>query len=119
MVESDPILFLAGLIAACSRGHYVFLANPTWGLSEWQQVLDLVAPDLVWGNCECAQQCYETWRSRHQNNTNLSPNLPKSRADSLIMIPTGGSSGKIRFAMHRIQQVFLMVKIVIIKYYHM
>lgn len=100
LVEPNPILFLASFIAASSRGHHVFLANPTWRLSEWQQVLDLVRPDLVWGNCECAQKCYDTWRSVHTSNTSELVNQVLSQANSLIMIPTGGSSGKIRFAMH-------------------
>ncbi|MDF5718525.1 MAG: 2-succinylbenzoate--CoA ligase [Rhizonema sp. NSF051] len=110
LAEPDPILFLASFIAACSRGHHIFLANPTWGLSEWQQVLDLVAPDIVWGNCECAQQCYKSWRSSRLSNTNQSVNPLISQANSLIMIPTGGSSGKIRFAMHTWQTLMASVQ---------
>ncbi|MBD2504552.1 2-succinylbenzoate--CoA ligase [Anabaena azotica] len=111
LVEPEPVLFLAHFIAACSQGHDIFLANPNWGLSEWQQVFDLVAPDLVWGNCEYAQHCYETWRSHHPHhphhpsNPSQSVNHITSRADSLIMIPTGGSSGKIRFATHTWQSL--------------
>ena len=71
--ESDPAILLARFIAAVSSNNYVFLGNPTWGSLEWQQALSLVETEL-----------------------NTDKNLPQS----LIMIPTGGSSGKIRFAIH-------------------
>ena len=71
--ESDPVIFLARFIAAVYSNNYVFLGNPIWGSSEWQQALSLVETDL-----------------------NTNKNFPQS----LIMIPTGGSSGKIRFAIH-------------------
>lgn len=71
--ESDPVIFLARFIAAVSSNNYVFLGNPTWGSSEWQQAFSLIKTDL---------------------------NYDKNISPSLIMIPTGGSSGKIRFAIH-------------------
>ena len=71
--ESDPVIFLARFIAAVSGNNYVFLGNNTWGNWEWQQAFKLVETDL---------------------------NPDKSITQSLIMIPTGGSSGKIRFAIH-------------------
>jgi len=94
LAESDPIYFLASFIAACSRGHHVFLGNPAWGSSEWQQVFDLVQPNIVWGDCEAAQQLYIT---QCQSDNQISV---VNQTNSLIMIPTGGTSGKIRFAMH-------------------
>ncbi|MBW4555814.1 MAG: 2-succinylbenzoate--CoA ligase [Trichormus sp. ATA11-4-KO1] len=103
LVESNPIRFLAGLIAAYSRGHYVFLCNPTWGSSEWQQVFNLVKPDLVWGNCEYVQQYDKTLRSPVFQPLKNQPN-------NLIMIPTGGSSGKMRFAMHTWQTLTASVQ---------
>ena len=71
--ESDPMMFLARFIAAVSSNNYVFLGNPTWGSLEWQQAFSLIETDL---------------------------NTDKNFSQSLIMIPTGGSSGKIRFAIH-------------------
>ena len=94
LAESDPIYFLASFIAACSRGHYVFIGNPAWGSSEWQQVFDLVQPNIVWGDCEAAQQLYIT-QCQSDNQITVG-----NQINSLIMIPTGGTSGKIRFAMH-------------------
>ncbi|MBW4618071.1 MAG: 2-succinylbenzoate--CoA ligase [Cyanosarcina radialis HA8281-LM2] len=88
LAESDSLRFLSGFVAACAAGCPVFLCNPNWGESEWQQVFNLVNPDLIWGKP-----------------LNYSPPLPLSPSPSLplsrlIMIPTGGTSGQVRFAMH-------------------
>ena len=104
IAESDPIYFLASFIAACSRGHYVFLGNPAWGSSEWQQVFDLVEPNIVWGDCEAAQQLYITSCPLDNQITVV------NQTNSLIMIPTGGTSGKIRFAMHTWQTLTAAVQ---------
>jgi o-succinylbenzoate---CoA ligase len=85
IAESDPLYFLASFIAACTAHCAVFLGNPNWTESEWAQVFQLVTPDLIWG---------------------ITPSIPESSlcfvplSLNWIMIPTGGSSGKIRFAIH-------------------
>lgn len=91
LVERDPYRFLARFIAACSYPCHLFLANPDWGQSEWQQVIDLVQPDLIWAEAIAPlRSLFSPLRSQP------TPSLPPS----LIMIPTSGSTGKIRFAMH-------------------
>lgn len=82
--ELDPLDFLASFIAASTAHCPVFLANPNWTQSEWQQVFQQITPDLIWG-------------STPLNSVQISsfPPLP-----GWIMIPTGGSSGKVRFAIH-------------------
>lgn len=88
LAQHDPIKFLAGFLAACAANCPVFLCNPNWTSSEWQQVLDLVQPDLIWGE-------------NINSSFPLLPSLPfPLPSPSMIMIPTGGSSGKIRFTMH-------------------
>jgi len=49
LAEQDPVRFLASFIAACAAGCHVFLCNPNWVEWEWQQVFDLVQPDLILG----------------------------------------------------------------------
>ncbi|OKH52436.1 2-succinylbenzoate-CoA ligase [Calothrix sp. HK-06] len=83
----DPIKFLAGFIAAVKAKCQVFLCNPDWGDNEWRQVLDLVQPDIIWGIEE------------REIPLSHSPTLPLSHSP-LIMIPTGGSSGKVKFCVH-------------------
>jgi o-succinylbenzoate---CoA ligase len=82
IVESDPIKFLAYFWVAIATGCPVFLGNYQWGKIEWEQVLDLVQPNLVWGReYQSEYPTDNTWQN-------------------YIMIPTGGSSGNIRFAIH-------------------
>nr|WP_245911819.1 2-succinylbenzoate--CoA ligase [Calothrix elsteri] len=86
--DRDHINFLAGFLAACAAKSQVFLCNPDWGENEWQQVLNLVQPDIIFGK-------EVTGKARQVSY--LSPSIPHS---PLIMIPTGGSSGDIKFAVH-------------------
>ena len=94
LAEADPIAFLAGLIAACEQNCPLFLCNPNWAISEWQQVFELARPDLVWGKSPAVPQ----------------PLHPATAQPSWIMIPTGGSSGQIRFAVHTWQALMAAVE---------
>jgi O-succinylbenzoic acid--CoA ligase len=94
LIEPNPIKFLARFLAACAVKCPVFLSNPGWGKAEWEQVLGLVQPDIVWGEANIVPH----WSSSIEDNT-LNPTAPE-QTRGWIMIPTGGSSGKIRFAIH-------------------
>jgi o-succinylbenzoate---CoA ligase len=89
LVEPDSWRFLAGFVAACSAGCPLVLGSANWAEPERQQVLEQVQPDLVWGS--------ESW---------MVPAIRQQRFDCArpqpgwILIPTGGSSGQIRFAVH-------------------
>ncbi|MBW4441032.1 MAG: 2-succinylbenzoate--CoA ligase [Plectolyngbya sp. WJT66-NPBG17] len=133
LCDRDPVQFLAGFVAACSVPCHVFLCNPDWGETEWQQVSELVEPDLVWGTPEIATVLGSSlnppfWGTLKRENSRFQSNLQLSKspkigglrgrkltetkrrrtgldavakgAKTLIMIPTGGTSGKLRFAMH-------------------
>lgn len=83
--DRDPAQFLVHFLAACIAECPVFLCNPDWGEREWQQVEAIARPQAIWGDCP------------------LRPNpdcdgTPGDRGQ--ILIPTGGSSGEIKFAMH-------------------
>ncbi|MEA5595857.1 2-succinylbenzoate--CoA ligase [Rivularia sp. UHCC 0363] len=84
--ERQPVRFLASFIAACRENCPVFLCNPDWGKQEWQQVFDLVEPDIIWGT--------ENWYNPNPQSTKPHFQSPH------IMIATGGSGGKIKFAVH-------------------
>ncbi|MEH2292801.1 2-succinylbenzoate--CoA ligase [Nostoc sp.] len=87
LAEREPIRFLASFIAACAANCPVFLCNPDWGTQEWQQVFDLVQPDIIWG-------------MEHGNNIQYPMPNAQCSMPNRIMIPTGGSSGQIKFAIH-------------------
>jgi o-succinylbenzoate---CoA ligase len=101
LTEVDPIKFLANFIAACVMNCPIFLGNPNWVRAEWQQVGNLVQPDLIWGDrilIELTIGQEEGYLNEGSNGR--SQPLPYSKNRSWIMIPTGGSSGQIRFAIH-------------------
>jgi o-succinylbenzoate---CoA ligase len=68
--SQTPHEFIAQLMAGCQLGLPIFLTNPHWGTEERSQFAKLTA---------------QVDREKHQH---------------LIMIPTGGSSGQIKFAIH-------------------
>ena len=92
IAEKDPWKFLSFFLASVAAKTKVFLCNPDWKENEWQQVFDLVKPDLILG---------KNYLKSAQNNNSIDNHIfSEDREKSLIMIPTGGSSGKIRFTIH-------------------
>ncbi|MBD2636715.1 AMP-binding protein [Limnothrix sp. FACHB-881] len=91
LLESEPLPFLAGFFAAVAQGCSVFLGNAQWSVAERFQVLTWLQPDRLWEN---------------QGETILDQppgdraSLPPT-AEPWIGLPTGGTSGQIRFALHQ------------------
>jgi O-succinylbenzoic acid--CoA ligase len=116
LAERNPLKFLAYFIAACSANCSIILANPDWGNSEWHQVFELVQPDLIWGEVGMrrgrkggeeeaggSREDADAERRRHgDTETEIQSSTLTQNAFSTphILIPTGGTSGKIRFAIH-------------------
>lgn len=94
LMESDPVCFLAGFIAACMAESPVFLGNPHWPEADYQTVLSLVRPGLIWRQ-GMSSPTDGTGEALERGDDSQNP-----PAKGWIMIPTGGSSGKIRFAIH-------------------
>lgn len=92
LAERDPLRFLASFMAATAAGCPIFLCNPDWVKAEWQQVFDLVQPDLIWGQ--------EHFLNIGKDQGNYRRSSALSQIENKIMIPTGGSSGQIRFTIH-------------------
>jgi o-succinylbenzoate---CoA ligase len=97
LAESDPAAFLAGLIAASAAGCPLVLGNPNWAIAEWQQVFELVCPDRVWADRGLADRAIAI-------GSGAEPIAAEPAAfenlKSPLLIPTGGSSGRIRFVVH-------------------
>ncbi len=87
LAQRDPIDFLAGFMAACITECPLFLGNPDWSSQEWQQVLTLTQPHLIWGDLPISAEVQTS-------------DTPDAAQRGWIMIPTGGSSGGIKFAIH-------------------
>ncbi|OAB60291.1 2-succinylbenzoate-CoA ligase [Leptolyngbya valderiana BDU 20041] len=84
LCEAEPVVFLAKFLAACIANVPLFLGNPNWRDTEWQQVRKIADFDGVWGTTAVSA-------TPSRKNREIHPG---------IAIPTGGSSGKIRFAVH-------------------
>ncbi|MEM9807883.1 MAG: AMP-binding protein, partial [Cyanobacteria bacterium P01_D01_bin.56] len=82
--EADPQRFLAYLWSGLLANAAIVLTNPTWQQQEWQQVAAQLCPDIVLGDSPPVAFSF-----RRQ--------FPKP---GQILIPTGGTSGKIKFVIH-------------------
>ena len=129
---SDPAQFLAWFSATSSLQYPVFLGNPNWGLEDWQQVQQGLAPDLIVTDPHWSMPPTFPWRTGVVDNLpelwekqefpqvftacgkRIDPNdhgglshfqaifgFPQPVESLWIGIPTGGSSGQLRFALHR------------------
>lgn len=96
IVEGNPVEFLATFLAGVIMGVDLFLCDPCWQEQEWRQVLSVVQPDAVFGE-KITQDLIGKVRKTIKNSFDQKSELSEQ---SLIMIPTGGTSGKIRFTMH-------------------
>lgn len=89
LAEESPEKFLAIFFASLITNSCLFLINPHWQETEYKQIDNLVKPDLFLGS---NKNIY--FEKQSDNNSNKYPRF------SGIMIPTGGTSGKIKFAIH-------------------
>lgn len=83
LASKDRIEFAAVFMAAVHGRRAIVLGNPGWGAVEWAAVASQFSPTLVVG--EVPFQAGEE---------------PSEMAPGSILIPTGGSSGGVRFACH-------------------
>ncbi|MGK7918474.1 MAG: 2-succinylbenzoate--CoA ligase [Trichodesmium sp.] len=98
--ESKPIEFLANFVAAVAAGCQVFLCNHNWEKMEWEQVFKLAQPDIILGNTLNHKFLGNSLDQNAVSSRNESDKTTLLTQQNLIMIPTGGSSGKIKFAVH-------------------
>jgi O-succinylbenzoic acid--CoA ligase len=108
IADPDPIRFLAGFLAAQATTPRVFLGNPQWGMAEWQQALAIARPDRMWGNgfpmdvpAESRSFSGDEALADRCGNPSQDPLPPADSSNGLILIPSGGSSGRVQFVMHR------------------
>lgn len=120
LTQTEAVDFLASFTAALVTGCPVFLGNPDWAAAEWQQVMELVQPDLLWGQGFSTDENLSSARLLdriHKKNIPGAKQTPvkaqlrnASPAQGWVMIPTGGSSGQIRFAIHTWETLTASVK---------
>ncbi|WP_264322887.1 2-succinylbenzoate--CoA ligase [Zarconia navalis] len=103
LCESNPEVFLASFMAACTLGYPIFLGDSNWKEAEWKEAIELIQPNLVWNvGVDLNLELLETISILDL--PSISPSLTR------IMIPTGGTSGKIRFAVHTWETLMASVR---------
>ena len=75
--------FLGGFLAGVARECEIFFGNPQWKKQEWEEVFHWIQPSAI----------------VEQTGLKILSTKQSEKAGK-IMIPTGGSSGKIRFVIH-------------------
>jgi o-succinylbenzoate---CoA ligase len=114
IVETEPIKFITAFLAGVIAEVNLFLCDPGWQVQEWQQVVSLVQPDLIFGDDTVKSLIHSANLQRTQQEIaslkSPAQNAPDLITNALIMIPTGGTSGKIKFAMHSWQTLTASVK---------
>lgn len=83
---NDPLTFSALFVGLCGRPVDLFLFNPNWKESEESAALEIASPNWLLENCEGREL-------RRVGSTSTGKHMR-------IMIATGGTSGRIRFAIH-------------------
>lgn len=82
LAERDPVKFAAVFFAAVYLKVPVLLANPNWGTKEWVELSQMVDPAKSYG---------VDFKGGA---------LEKELPEGAILIPTGGSSGGVKLAVH-------------------
>lgn len=112
LADSNPVDFLAGFFAAAVSPCNVLLANAAWGVLEWRQVFQRFHPQLIWGplppvspnGVRLSSKAIATAESAWQSTQNDLAN------HAAILIPTGGSSGQLKFVVHTWQTLMASVQ---------
>lgn len=91
ITEADRTRFIGFFLGAVAAGALPLLANASWKEKEWKDVAAVLKPDLILGsNAESLYSKY-LWQNGYPVKHNL---------QHPILIPSGGSSGKVHFAWH-------------------
>lgn len=91
---SDEQSFCALFLAFCRGDFDLFLFNPRWGSAERSAALEIADPDWIVGDFRAGRFASRLLTTRRGAEESLPPGMR-------LMIPTGGTNGRIRFAIHR------------------
>lgn len=94
VAQEDRLSALAAFFATVISGGSVFLANPHWGENEWKLVGEQTSFTKIFG---CAA------------GLNVDPQATRS-GNTRIMIPSGGTSGGVRFCVHSLDTLTAAVQ---------
>ncbi|HUG13008.1 MAG TPA: AMP-binding protein [Opitutaceae bacterium] len=93
VADSEPVRFFAAAFTALARGDHVFLANHRWSATDWEAALEIAQPEVFFSH---------DGSERHLRPPGDGPLF----GDGRMMIATGGTSGRMRFAIHTADSLF-------------
>ncbi len=105
LCDPHPPTFLATFLAALLSSWNIAVANPHWGAQEWHSIIQRLNPDKIWGHnpdmpphdlAGSNDSAPSVWKSVTSEPILSEP----ATSEPTILIPTGGSSGDIKFARH-------------------
>jgi len=91
LLAEDPAWFWVCFLVVVQRDWDVFLFNPRWGEKERTEALEIAQPKWIVDEVSTKEFC----------EASVSPRRDEGEIEGFrVMIPTGGSSGQLRFAIH-------------------
>ncbi len=110
LCDPHPPTFLATFLAALLSGWNIAVANPHWSAQEWHSIIQRLNPDRIWGHnpdmpthdlAGSNDSAPSIWKPFTSEPILSAPATSKTTiSEPTILIPTGGSSGDIKFARH-------------------
>jgi o-succinylbenzoate---CoA ligase len=94
LLDADPLNCLATIVACLNTGWDIALGHPTWTQLEQSEATRIVNPTLI---CRGANTAPGSLPPTDPSPTSTHP---FATGRSIIAIATGGSSGRLRFALH-------------------
>jgi o-succinylbenzoate---CoA ligase len=94
LLDADPLNCLATIVACLNTGWDLALGHPTWTQKEQSEATRIVNPTLI---CRGANTAPGSLPPTDPSPTSTHP---FAAGRSIIAIATGGSSGRLRFALH-------------------
>jgi O-succinylbenzoic acid--CoA ligase len=101
IAENDPDILIPFFFRLLFNRSHIFLGNSDWGKNRWHQAIALVEPHLLIG--EVSEQVRTEYEKHRESVVNCHDQEPR------ILLPTGGSTAGLRFAIHHWEQFELAV----------
>ena len=102
IAENDPDIFIPCFFRFLFRRNHIFLGDSNWRMNRWLQAIILAEPHLLIG--EEVPEKMKAEYSKHRE-----PVASFCDQEACIMLPTGGSTGGLRFAVHHWDQFEIAV----------
>ena len=101
IAENDPNKLFPFFFRLLFNGCHIFLGNPDWGMIRWLEAIALIKPHLVIG--DLPEEVKTEYEKNRESAVVCHDHGPR------ILLPTGGSTAGLRFAIHHWEQFEIAV----------